>query len=84
MDANLRQQILFEKNDGRDQLFGLIQSNNSQIVPKNGLLYVQVVYKYIVNFTSEIYKLIYSHVQVRLSVFHKCSFCLIVILAVIL
>ncbi len=34
--------FFFEKKDGRDQLFGLIQSNNSQIVPKNGLLYVQV------------------------------------------
>ncbi len=38
---NLRQQT-------RRQLIGLVQLNNSQIVPKNGLLYVQVNYKYIV------------------------------------
>jgi hypothetical protein len=33
---------------------GLVYQNVLQIVPKNGLLYVQVSYKYIVNFTSEI------------------------------
>jgi hypothetical protein len=61
MDANLRPQILFEKKDGRDQLLGLIQPNNSQIVPENGLL--------IRTSSLQVFPIYKLNLQVHLSIF---------------
>jgi hypothetical protein len=67
----------------RHQLLGLIWRNNSQIVPKNGLLHVQVNYKYFVEFTSAFYKSYTGSCTSAFECSYKCSICLTVILTAI-
>ena len=83
MAAYLRQQLTRKSANQRPSSpWAYLTKRILQIVPKNGLLYVQVVYKYFVNFTSEIYNFSNKFTS-AFECSYKCSICLTVILTAI-